>query len=258
MLIRPRVIPGLLIQDGGLVKTKQFKKPEYLGDPINAVKIFNEKGVDELCIMDISKDRYSRGPDFSLLEEIASEAFMPLAYGGGIRSLEDVKRIFRVGFEKVILNRVLAQDETLVGEIVRLFGSQSVIASIDVKKSLFGGYAVYTNSGKSIVSKNPLEWAKKVEELGVGEILLGNIDREGMQNGFDVEFVREIADNVEIPVIACGGAKSIKDLLSALKDGHSDAVSAGSMFVYYGDKKGILINFPAEEELIKEGVYRYE
>ncbi len=258
MLIRPRVIPGLLIQDGGLVKTKQFKKPEYLGDPINAVKIFNEKGVDELCIMDISKDRYSRGPDFSLLEEIASEAFMPLAYGGGIRSLDDAKKIFRIGFEKVVLNRVLAQDETLAEEIIRLFGSQSVIASIDIRKSLFGGYAVYTDSGKSIVSKNPLQWAKKVEELGVGEILLSNVDREGMQNGFDTEIIRKVADEVEIPVIACGGAKNVKDLFLALEEGHSDAVSAGSMFVYYGDKKGILINFPTEEELIKEGVYKYE
>lgn len=258
MLIRPRVIPSLLIQDGGLVKTKQFKKPEYLGDPINAVKIFNEKGVDELCIMDISKDRYSRGPDFGLMEEIASEAFMPLAYGGGVRNLDDAKQIFRIGFEKIILNRVLAEDETLAREIIRLFGSQSVIASIDIKKPLFGGYAVYTNSGKSIVSKNPSEWAKEVEEIGVGEILLSNIEREGMQNGFDVEIIRQIADNVEIPVIACGGAKNVKDLLAALKDGHSDAVSAGSMFVYYGDKKGILINFPAEDELIKEGVYKYE
>lgn len=258
MLVRPRVIPSLLIQDGGLVKTKQFKKPEYLGDPINAVKIFNEKGVDELCIMDISEDRYSRGPDFSLLEEVASEAFMPLAYGGGIRNLDDAKRIFRIGFEKMILNRVLAEDEMLAGEIIRLFGSQSVIASIDIKKSLLGGYAVYTNSGKTIVSKNVSEWAKKVEKMGVGEILLSNIDREGMQNGFDVGIIRKIADNAEIPVIACGGAKSIKDLLAALKDGHSDAVSAGSMFVYYGDKKGILINFPSEDELVKEGVYKYE
>lgn len=258
MLVRPRVIPSLLIQDGGLVKTKQFKKPEYLGDPINAVKIFNEKGVDELCIMDISEDRYSRGPDFSLLEEVASEAFMPLAYGGGIRNLDDAKRIFRIGFEKMILNRVLAEDEMLAGEIIRLFGSQSVIASIDIKKSLLGGYAVYTNSGKTIVSKNVSEWAKKVEKMGVGEILLSNIDREGMQNGFDVGIIRKIADNAEIPVIACGGAKSIKDLLVALKDGHSDAVSAGSMFVYYGDKKGILINFPSEDELVKEGVYKYE
>lgn len=240
------------------MKTKQFKKPEYLGDPINAVKIFNEKGVDELCIMDISEDRYSRGPDFSLLEEVASEAFMPLAYGGGIRNLDDAKRIFRIGFEKMILNRVLAEDEMLAGEIIRLFGSQSVIASIDIKKSLLGGYAVYTNSGKTIVSKNVSEWAKKVEKMGVGEILLSNIDREGMQNGFDVGIIRKIADNAEIPVIACGGAKSIKDLLVALKDGHSDAVSAGSMFVYYGDKKGILINFPSEDELVKEGVYKYE
>ena len=240
------------------MKTKQFKKPEYLGDPINAVKIFNEKGVDELCIMHISEDRYSRGPDFSLLEEVASEAFMPLAYGGGIRNLDDAKRIFRIGFEKMILNRVLAEDEMLAGEIIRLFGSQSVIASIDIKKSLLGGYAVYTNSGKTIVSKNVSEWAKKVEKMGVGEILLSNIDREGMQNGFDVGIIRKIADNAEIPVIACGGAKSIKDLLVALKDGHSDAVSAGSMFVYYGDKKGILINFPSEDELVKEGVYKYE
>lgn len=258
MLIRPRVIPSLLIQDGGLVKTKQFKNPEYLGDPINAVKIFNEKGVDELCIMDISKDRYSRGPDFGLLEEIASEAFMPLAYGGGIRNLDDAKKIFRIGFEKVILNRVLAENEMLASDIIRLFGSQSVIASIDIKKSFFGGYTVYTNSAKTIVCKDPLGWAKKVERLGAGEILLSNIDHEGMQNGFELGIVRQIADNAEIPVIACGGARNVNDLFLALRDGHSDAVSAGSMFVYYGDKKGILINFPTEEELIEKGVYNYE
>lgn len=258
MLIRPRVIPSLLIQERRLVKTKQFKKPDYLGDPVNAVKIFNEKGVDELCVMDISKRRYENGPDFELMEEIASEAFMPLAYGGGIRSIEDAKRIFQTGYEKIILNKVFASNHCLAKEIIRLFGSQSIIASVDIKKSFLGGYSVYTNSGKSLVNRNPLEWCLRMEKAGAGEILLSNIDHEGMQNGFDTAIIRQISDNVKIPVIACGGAKDTDDLLAALRNGHADAVSAGSMFVYYGEKKGILINFPSEEQLIEKGVYRYE
>lgn len=258
MLIRPRVIPSLLIKDGGLVKTKQFKKPEYLGDPINAVKIFNEKGVDELCIMDISKNRYDNGPNFELIEEISSEAFMPLAYGGGIRNLDDAKRIFKTGYEKIILNKVLAGNQTLAVKIIQLYGSQSIIGSVDVKKDLLGRYAVFTNSGKKLVNRNPLEWCKAIENLGVGEILLTNINHEGMQNGFDMDIIRMISDNVKVPVIACGGARNVDDLRDALMEGHADAVSAGSLFVYYGLKKGILINFPSEGQLLEKGVYKYE
>lgn len=258
MLIRPRVIPSLLIMDGGLVKTKQFKKPEYLGDSINAVKIFNEKGVDELCIMDISKKRYDNGPNFDLIEEISSEAFMPLAYGGGIRNLDDAKRIFKTGYEKIILNRVLAENQTLATKIIQLYGSQSIIGSVDIKKNLLGRYAVFTDSGKKLVNRNPMGWCKTIENLGVGEIMLSNVNHEGMQNGFDTDIIRMISDNVRVPVIACGGAKNTDDLRIALTEGHADAVSAGSLFVYYGKKKGILINFPSEEQLIRKGVYRYE
>lgn len=258
MLIRPRVIPCLLIERGNLVKSRKFKKSRYLGDPINAVKIYNEKNVDEIVLLDILATQEKVRPNFEILKEIASEAFMPLSYGGGIHSLEDAKKIFKIGFEKIILNSALIENPEVVTEIIKYFGNQSVVASIDFKKNLWGKTKCYTRKGKKETKWMPVEFAKFVENLGVGEILLNDIERDGMRCGYNIEVIRNVSDAVKIPVTSCGGADNIKDLNLALKEGHASAVAAGSMFVFYGKKNAVLINFPSEEELIKEGVYYYE
>lgn len=258
MLVRPRVIPCLLIEHGNLVKSQRFKNNIYLGDPINAVKIYNEKGVDEICLLDIMATYEKTSPNFEILEEIASEAFMPLSYGGGIHNLEDAKKIFNIGFEKIILNSLLVENTKLVGEIVECFGSQSVVASIDFKRNILRKNKCYIRKGKKETKWTPIELARFVEDLKVGEILLNDIERDGMRCGYNIEEIRKVADAVKLPVICCGGADTINDLNLALKEGHASAVAAGSMFVFYGKKNAVLINFPSEDDLIREGVYYYE
>lgn len=252
MFDRPRVIPCLLIENGGLVKTKQFKNPEYLGDPINAVKIYNEKMVDELCILDITKDKSAI--EFELLSDIASEAFMPLSYGGGIKSLEQAKKLYKIGYEKILFNRNIIENPVLISEVVQFAGSQSVIASVDVKKSLTG-YTCYTHNGKQKTTLSPVETAKRAEELGVGEILLNSIDRDGMMKGYDLNLIRMISSEISIPLIVCGGAGKISDFKYAI-DAGADALGAGSLFVYYGKKRAVLINYPSEMDLIGADVYK--
>ncbi len=255
MYSRPRVIPCLLIQDQGLVKTTKFSKPNYLGDVINAVKIFNEKEVDELCLLDIGASIENREPNFSLLENIASEAFMPMSYGGGISNLEQAKKLFFIGFEKIVVNTSFIKKPGLIEEIVHYAGSQSVIVSIDAKKKILNGYHCCIEGGKQKVDKTPQELAMLAEKAGAGEILLNSIDRDGTMSGYDIELIKSVAEKVSIPVIACGGASDIKDLKQALKEGNAHAVAAGSMFVYYGKKRAVLINMPDEKELIAGGIY---
>lgn len=258
MIVRPRVIPCLLIENGNLVKTKQFSKSVYLGDPINAVKIYNEKEVDELCILDIGATIRNERPNFELLEEIASEAFMPLSYGGGIHSLEDAKEIFKIGFEKVVLNSELVECPDTVRSIIDYFGSQSVVASIDFKRSLFHDVKCYIRKGKKKTRFKLLELSQFAEKLGVGEILLNDIERDGMMCGYNIDQIRKVSDNVHIPIICCGGAGDVHDLYLALHEGHASAVAAGSIFVFYGRKRAVLINFPTEKELFEEGIYYEE
>ena len=255
MYNRPRIIPCLLLQEQGLVKTVKFSNPNYLGDVINAVKIFNEKEVDELCLLDIKASLENRGPDFELLRDIASEAFMPMSYGGGISNLEQAKELFFIGYEKVILNTSFVQNPELIKQIARFAGSQSVVVSIDAKKKMFGSYNCYIKGGHQGVEHSPQELAILAERLGAGEILLNSIDRDGTMSGYDLNLIRSITEKVDIPVIACGGAAGIHDLKLALKEGQAHAVAAGSMFVYYGKKKAVLINVPDEQELIAGGVY---
>ncbi len=254
MFDRPRIIPTLLIKDDNLVKTIKFASPNYLGDVINAVKIFNEKFVDELCILDISAEQ--RGTiNFDLLKQIASEAFMPMSYGGNIKSLEEAKKIFSIGFEKIVVNNILISNPTVVSEICRYAGSQSVIASIDVRKTIFKGKRCFSK-GKTICTKFlPKELVLKAISLGVGEILLTSIDNDGMMKGFDIELVKEISDLSNVPVIACGGAGSLDDIKRVLEIGKADAVAVGSLFVYYGPKKAVLINYPSEQDFILSGIY---
>lgn len=255
MYIRPRVIPCLSISNHDLVKTIKFNNPRYLGDPINAVSIFNEKGVDELAILDITASYEGRGPQLEYLKDISSEAFMPLSYGGGITKMEEIESLFHMGYEKVILNTAFIRNPNLIKDAVSLAGSQSITISIDVKSDLFGKKSCYISDGKEKVNKLPVVMAKLAEELGAGEILINSISEDGMMNGYDLRLVKSVAEAVDIPVIACGGAGSILNLKEAIENG-AHAVAAGSLFVYYGSEKAVLINFPEEKEFFDLGIYR--
>jgi cyclase len=250
-MLQTRVIPALLLRDGALVKTIKFKKPSYIGDPINTVRIFNELEVDELCFLDITATNEKRQPNLKILAEIANECFMPLAYGGGLNEFETVKAIFSIGFEKVVLNSVMHSKPILITEVAEYFGNQAVVASIDVKKNLFGKYEVWSHAGKANTKKNPIAWAQEVEKLGAGEILLTSIDREGTWSGFDTDLIEKVTNAVDIPVIAHGGAGSLEHIEQAVKDGHANAVALGSMVVYQQRGMGVLVNFPDQQKLMK-------
>lgn len=256
MFHRPRLIPCLLLSDGSLVKTVQFKEPTYLGDPINAVKIFSEKCVDELCIQDIEASKNGRGPDFDLLKDVASEAFMPLSYGGGITTLDEAAKLFHIGFEKVVLNTALIERPSLISEIAERFGVQSVVASIDVRQDVFKRYRCVTRDGTQTTGETPSALALRAQALGAGEILLNSIDRDGMMRGYDLKLVKSVAEALSIPLIACGGAKDAADMARVLHEGGAHAAAAGSMFVYWGSLKAVLINAPDEKQLVELGIYQ--
>lgn len=254
MFTRPRIIPVLLIDDRDLIKTVNFKAPTYLGDPVNAVKIFNRKGIDELSILDISATKRGTDPDFELLEDIATQAFMPLSYGGGIKTIDQVRRLLAIGYEKVVVNTALIKNPEFIQEAVDLAGSQSVVASIDTKL-VNGQYVCVIEDGQTVTKLNPVELAKRAEQLGVGEIMINSIDRDGTMQGYDIKIVKEIVDAVSVPVTACGGAGGINDLKSVLQEGRAHAAAGGSMFVYYGKLRAVLITAPSEKELVEQGIY---
>lgn len=253
MYNRPRIIPVLLINNQDLVKTVQFKNHTYLGDPVNAVKIFNIKGIDELSILDISATKQGSEPDFELLKDIASQAFMPLSYGGGIKNLEQIKKLFSIGYEKVVINSEFYENPNLIRQAADYAGSQSVVVSIDVK-NVNGQYKVVVHDGQKIIEENPVDYAKRAEEYGAGEIFLNSIDNDGVMQGYDLQLVKSVVEVVNIPVVACGGAGGISDLKEVLKEGGAHAAAGGSMFVYYGRLKAVLITAPTEKELIKAGI----
>ena len=248
-MLKVRLIPALLLQNESLVKTVRFKKPGYIGDPINTVRIFNELEVDELIFLDITATNEKRSPNFKLLADIANECFMPLSYGGGIISLEQAKKIFSIGFEKIVLNTASHVSVGLISQIAEVFGNQAVIASIDVKKNIWGKYEVWSHSGRRNTEKNPIEWAHEVEKLGAGEIMLTSIDKEGTWTGFDVNLIFKVTETVSIPVIAHGGAGTIEHIVEAVKKGNSSAVALGSMVVYQQKGLGVLVNFPERNRL---------
>ncbi len=248
---RIRVIPVLLLHDKGLVKSLKFKNYKYVGDPINAVRIFNEKEVDELAILDIDASRENREPDISRIEEIVSEAFMPIAYGGGITTIDQVKKILSVGVEKVILNRSAVKSPSLISGIAKQFGSQSVVVSIDYKKNLFGKSGVYIENGRTSTGLDPVSFARQMEEAGAGEILLNSIERDGTFSGYDLEMIEKLAHAIHIPMIAVGGASNLSDFKRAVQYGAS-AVSAGSLFVFQRPHRAVLISYPSQEELVKQ------
>lgn len=254
MFTRPRIIPVLLYDDRDLIKTINFKDRTYLGDPVNAVKIFNRKGIDELSVLDIGATKNHREPDFELLKDIASEAFMPLSCGGGITNLEQVHELLAIGYEKVVINSELVRNPKLITESAEAFGSQSIVASIDAK-IIKGQYHCVINDGQEVTAKVPVELARDAERLGAGEIIINSVDRDGMMQGYDIELVRSIADAVKIPVTAIGGAGGIADLKKVLDEGHAHAAAGGSMFVYYGRLKAVLITAPCETELLENNIY---
>ncbi|MCB0402020.1 MAG: imidazole glycerol phosphate synthase subunit HisF [Flavobacteriales bacterium] len=244
-----RVMPCLLVSDGALVKTVRFKKANYIGDAINTVRIFNEKEVDELVVLDIDASVQQKPIDLQFIREVATECFMPVAYGGGIKHIDQVKTILESGIEKVVINASAIDHPELISEIAASYGSQSLIVSIDVKKNLFGKQEVVTDNAKRKTKRDPVAWAKEVEQRGAGEILITSVDQEGTWEGYDVDLIRRIADAVNIPVIAHGGAGSILDMEQAFKEGHASAFAAGSMFVYQKKGFGVLINFPSKEQI---------
>jgi len=243
-MLRKRIIPILSIQNDSLVKTINFKKINYIGDPCNTVRIFNELEVDELVICDIRASLDKSEPNFKLLQDISSECFMPLVYGGGIKSLDQAKKIFDLGFEKIIINSFSFTDHNILSNIASSYGSQALICSIDVKKNFFGKKLVYSHSGTHNTNHTPLFWAKEVEKRGAGEILLTSIDREGTWKGFDFDLSSYIAKNTSIPVIGHGGASSINDINEILSKTDLSGVALGSMVLYQKKGMGVLINFP--------------
>lgn len=217
--MRPRLIPMLTLEDGYVVKTRKFKRPVYIGDPINTVKIFNDKEVDELAVVDIRATVRGQEPDYQHLEDIANESFMPLSYGGGVRSVEQIRRILRLGFEKIILNTAAVESPELVRAAAEETGSQSIVAAIDFKRSVFGGYYVTSHSGKKKTPESPVDFARKLENQGAGEIVLNHIDRDGTRLGYDIDLVNKVVSAVNIPVIACGGAGQWNDMRDVIKQG---------------------------------------
>ena len=247
-MLQVRVIPCLLLRNAGLVKGVQFKNHRYVGDPINAVKILNDKEVDEIAFLDITATQENRGPNFALIRDIASECFIPFSYGGGIKTMEEAATLFSLGVERVILNSAAYEKPSLISEIAKVYGSQSVIVSMDVKKNFWGRYELYTYSGKKSNNQNLLSYAKQMEDLGAGEILLTSIDRDGEGTGYDLKLIESIASTVSIPVIAMGGASNLSHFREAFKSGAS-AVGAGSMFVFHGKHKAVLITYPSQKDL---------
>lgn len=251
---RVRVIPALLLRGRGLVKTVRFRNPVYVGDPVNTIRIFNEKEVDEIVVLDIDATREGRGPNLPLIRELAGECFMPLAYGGGITDIAQIRALLRAGVEKVVLNTALWTQPALVTEASRLFGSQAVVASIDVRKSLLRRYRVYTASGKRDTGLDAVAAARRAEGLGAGEILLTSVDRDGTYQGYDMALIRQVTEGVSLPVVACGGASRVDDFLLAVRDGGASAVAAGSLFVFQGVHRAVLVHFP-EQAMLEEQLF---
>ncbi len=241
-------MPCLLFKDLGLVKTTRFQDPKYVGDPINAVRIFNKKEVDELVFFDITATREKRIAPLGYIHRLSDECFMPLTVGGGIRSIGDIRKLFNAGVEKVAINSYSVENPEFIRQASQEFGSQSILVSIDVKRN-HGRYEVYTHSGTRTTGLDPVVHAKKMAKMGAGELLINSIDRDGTLEGYDLKLTREVADAVSMPVIASGGAGEMADFIAAVEKGHASAVAAGAFFVFYGPRRAVLISFPTEEEI---------
>ncbi len=248
-MFRPRVIPVLLLKNLGLVKSVNFKKYTYIGDPINAVRLFNDFKADELIFLDILASQEKRVISLDFVRKLGDEANMPFAVGGGIRSVDDIQKIINAGAEKVIINTHAVENPDFIKQAANNFGSSTIVVSIDVKKKLFGKKQVYSLAGTKPSGLEPVDFAKLMEQNGAGEIIVNSIDNDGLMLGYDLELIKEIAMNVTIPVVAMGGAGSMSDFFNAITNSHASAVAAGSLFVYHGARKAVLINYPSQNEL---------
>lgn len=248
-MLRTRVIPCLLLKNESLVKTIRFKEYNYIGDPINTVRIFNELEVDELMFLDIFASKEKRNINYNILKDIANECFMPLSYGGNIKSLDDAKKIFEIGFEKVVINSNAFNNLRLIEEIANYFGKQSIVGSIDVKKTFFGGQAVYSHHGRKKQHYDVVTWAKTLEKAGIGELLITSIDKEGSWKGYDIELIKSVTDAVHVPVIANGGCGRVEHIGEVVKKANASACAVGSMVLYQKKGMGVLVNFPDRKKL---------
>lgn len=249
-MLQPRVIPVLLFQNDSIVKTRKFSKPEYIGDPINTVNLYNDFEVDELIILDIDASHSRNKINYTLIERMCAETFMPLTYGGGINSLQEMKFIFKLGIEKVVLGKSAYFNKELIRSAADTYGCQAIVASVDYRKSLFNKYNAYVYNGNIKVRMPIEEYIELLISQGCGEILLNAIDRDGMMNGYDCEFVKKISENVSVPVIALGGAQSRTCIPKIINYSGASAAAASSIFIYQNQEKGVLINFPEKEEII--------
>lgn len=247
-MLRPRIIPSLLLQDNGLVKTVNFKDPKYVGDPINAVRIFNEKEVDELVIFDIDATVLNNEPNYSLIERISNQSRMPLCYGGGIKTPEQAKRIFGLGVEKIAISSSIIDNPNLITEIGNQVGAQSVIVVLDVKKKIFGGYDVYTHNGKKARGIDPFKFIKNAQKLGAGEIVINSIDKDGLMKGYDFDLIQKIREASSLPITVLGGAGTLDDMGKLINQYKVIGVAAGSLFVFKGKFRAVLINYPSRTE----------
>lgn len=253
-MLRPRIIPSLLVHEKGLVKTIKFKNSKYVGDPINAVKIFNEKEVDELAVFDIDATVLGNEPDYVLIEKLANQSRMPLCYGGGVKTVNQAQKISSLGIEKIALSSSVIQNPNLISEISKIVGAQSVVVVLDVKKKLFGGYEIYTHNGRKSTGINPLKFVQKAQELGAGEIIINSIDNDGMMNGYDMNLINKVREAVTIPITVLGGAGSLEDLKKVIDKHGIIGLAVGSLFVFKGVYKAVLINYPSKLE--KNNLYK--
>ncbi len=248
-MLTTRVIPCLLLSGDGLVKTTGFRDPRYVGDPINAIKIFNEKEVDELIVLDILATRERRPPRLDAIGKMASECFMPLCYGGGVTSLSQVEALFNLGVEKVSISAAAVDNPPLVTQAAAVFGSQSVIVTVDVKQVAPNRYEVFTHGATRATGHDPVAFCRQVEQCGAGELVVNSIDRDGTMSGYDLDLLHQITSAVTIPVVAMGGAGTLTDFRDAVERGGASAVAAGNLFVFFGKHRAVLINYPARAKL---------
>ena len=254
--MRARVIPVLLIDDGGLVKSVEFDKYTYVGDPMNAIRLYNEMEVDELVFLDVSASKDNRGPDFEMIKELTVNAFMPLGYGGGIASAEDIKKLFYIGVEKVIINNHLLTSKEFILEASKFHGKQSIVGAVDIKKNFFGKYKVYDHVRRKTLDIDYIDYVKELEDSSIGELFINDVSSDGKMKGYDRKLIDGLQHIVDIPMVFCGGAGTLEDMKQAIDDG-AHAAAAGSVFIYKGKTKGVLINYPTQDELYKllgEGV----
>lgn len=248
-MLRPRIIPCLLIKNGGLVKTQKFTSPKYVGDPVNAVRIFNEKEVDELIVVDIDASVQNREPNYTLIKHLAAECRMPLCYGGGVRAAEQVDRIIGLGVEKVAFGAMAVSDPKVISEAASRVGSQSIVVVMDVKKSdILRRYELFTHNGSRKTGLDPVSFARKMEALGAGEIVVNSIDHDGMMEGYDLNLIRQIREVVSLPVTALGGAGSLDHVAALTREFGIIGAAAGSLFVFKGKYRAVLINYPNRNE----------